>query len=164
MRFILAFCLFFMVGQVFATSNAPLTAELVIVHKAKRTLSVYVGGKAIRKFRIALGSAPMGHKLKEGDQRTPEGRYILDYKKDNSDYYRAIHISYPNEADRLRSKALGVNPGGQIMIHGQNPQSKLSARQQQRFDWTNGCIAITNKQMDVLWQLVAPGTPIEIWP
>jgi len=121
-------------------------------------------GQILRQYRIAMGDSPVGHKVTEGDQRTPEGRYLLDYKKSDSAYYRAIHISYPNEEDSLRAKALGLSPGGQIMIHGQNPNSSLSPEEAQRYNWTDGCIAITNAQMDELWRAIDEGTPIEIWP
>lgn len=138
--------------------------DLVVVIKSTSKMALMRNGKIMRQYRIALGDRPEGHKLKEGDQRTPEGRYILDYKKSNSAYYRAIHISYPNDEDKLRASALGISPGGQIMIHGQNPNSSLTPQEAQKFNWTNGCIAITNKQMDELWASIEPGTPIEIWP
>lgn len=139
-------------------------ADLVIVKKSKSMIQLLHHGKVLKQYRIAMGDRPAGHKLTEGDQRTPEGRYVLDYKKPNSTYYRAIHISYPNDEDRLRANALGLNPGGQIMIHGENPHSELSPEEAQQYNWTNGCIAVTNKQMDEIWKLVQPGTPIEIWP
>ncbi|MCF1427498.1 MAG: L,D-transpeptidase family protein [Shewanella sp.] len=145
--------------------SLPLQAvDLVVVEKALRTMTLYQDGREVKRFHIAMGDSPTGHKLQEGDQRTPQGRYILDYKKQDSAFYRSIHISYPNAADRLRAEALGVSPGGQIMIHGENPNSELSPEEQQAFNWTNGCIAVTNKEMDELWQLIRPGTPIEIWP
>ena len=139
-------------------------ADLVVVKKSKSMIQLLHHGKVLKQYRIAMGDRPAGHKQTEGDQRTPEGRYVLDYKKPNSTYYRAIHISYPNDEDRIRAKALGINPGGQIMIHGENPHSELSPEEAQQYNWTNGCIAVTNKQMDEIWQLVQPGTPIEIWP
>lgn len=141
-----------------------LAVDLVVVEKADRTMTLYDDGREVKRYHIAMGDSPTGHKIKEGDQRTPQGRYILDYKKADSAYYRSIHISYPNAADRLRAQALGVSPGGQIMIHGENPNSELSPQEQQQYNWTNGCIAVTNKEMDELWQLIRPGTPIEIWP
>ncbi|GIU31575.1 hypothetical protein TUM4433_23450 [Shewanella schlegeliana] len=121
-------------------------------------------GKVLKKYRIAMGDNPVGHKLTEGDQRTPEGRYLLDFKKSDSAYYRAIRISYPNDEDRLRADALGISPGGQIMIHGENPNSSLSPEEAQMYNWTDGCIAVTNAEMDELWRAIDEGTPIEIWP
>ncbi|KFZ38542.1 hypothetical protein HR45_03710 [Shewanella mangrovi] len=139
-------------------------ADLVVIKKSKSLMQLMSQGKVVKQYRIAMGDRPQGHKLHEGDQRTPEGRYILDYKKPDSAYYRSIHISYPNDDDRFRAKALGIDPGGQIMIHGENPHSELPPEEAQQYNWTNGCIAVTNKQMDEIWQMVDPGTPIEIWP
>ena len=138
--------------------------DLVVVDKSKASMMLMREGKVLRRYKIAMGDRPTGHKLQEGDQRTPEGRYILDYKKSDSAYYRAIHISYPNEEDRLRAEALGINPGGQIMIHGQNPNSSLTPDEAQEFNWTDGCIALKNNEIDELWRAVDMGTPIEIWP
>ena len=139
-------------------------ADLVIVKKSERQMTIFSDGKPIKTYHIAMGESPKLHKVKEGDERTPEGRYILDYKKPDSAFYRSIHISYPNQADILSANARGVNPGSLIMIHGQNPESSLSQKERQRYNWTNGCIAVTNKEMDELWQAIDPGTPIEIWP
>ncbi|MCL1139800.1 L,D-transpeptidase family protein [Shewanella pneumatophori] len=138
--------------------------DLVVVNKSDSSMTVFRQGKALKTYRIAMGDNPVGHKLTEGDQRTPEGRYILDYKKSDSAYYRAIHISYPNDEDRLRANALGINPGGQIMIHGENPNSNLSPEEAQQYNWTDGCIAVTNAEMDELWLAIDAGIPIEIWP
>lgn len=138
--------------------------DLVIVNKSQASMQLMRNGKVLRRYTIAMGDRPTGHKLQEGDQRTPEGRYILDYKKADSAYYRAIHISYPNEEDRLRAAALGIDPGGQIMIHGQNPNSSLTPDEAQRLNWTDGCIALKNHEIDELWQAIETGTPIEIWP
>lgn len=138
--------------------------DLVIVNKSQASMQLMRDGKVLRRYTIAMGDRPTGHKLQEGDQRTPEGRYLLDYKKADSAYYRAIHISYPNEEDRLRAAALGIDPGGQIMIHGQNPNSSLTPDEAQRLNWTDGCIALKNHEIDELWQAIETGTPIEIWP
>ncbi|WP_102530805.1 L,D-transpeptidase family protein [Shewanella sp. 10N.286.52.B9] len=138
--------------------------DLVIVNKSEAKMSIYQQGKVLKTYQIAMGDAPQGHKFKEGDQRTPQGRYVLDYKKSDSAFYKSIHISYPNEEDKLRANALGVSPGGMIMIHGQNPNSELPPEQAQQYNWTNGCIAVTNKEMDELWRVIEEGTPIEIWP
>ncbi|WP_299797120.1 L,D-transpeptidase family protein [uncultured Shewanella sp.] len=149
----------------YSSSNTGIgKIDLVVVDKSKSSMSLMRNGQILRKYRIAMGDSPVGHKVTEGDQRTPEGRYILDYKKSDSAYYRAIHISYPNEEDKLRASALGLSPGGQIMIHGQNPNSSLPPEEAQQYNWTDGCIAITNAQMDELWRAIDEGTPIEIWP
>jgi len=113
----------------------------------------------VRSYRIALGRDPSGHKLREGDGRTPEGRYTIDRRNPKSAYYLSLHISYPNEEDRERARAAGVDPGGDIMIHGQ-PNGGMK----REGDWTQGCIAVTDAEMDEIWSLVKDGTIIEIGP
>ncbi|HSW14224.1 MAG TPA: L,D-transpeptidase family protein [Solimonas sp.] len=147
-----------------AGTSAQAAVDTVRVVKSERKLSLLSGGTVIREFRVALGGNPGGHKQQEGDQRTPEGRYVLDYRKADSGYYKAIHVSYPNVADIERARRRGVAPGGAIMIHGQrNGLAALSAIAQ-RFDWTDGCIALTDADMETVWMLVRTGTPIEILP
>lgn len=140
------------------------TAEvtLVKVDKSERRLYLMHQNQVLHEFPIALGGNPEGHKQQEGDNRTPEGRYLLDYKKEDSSFYRAIHISYPNEQDKAAARALGVSPGGLIMIHGQPNWLGWLAPVTQQFDWTEGCIALTNAQMDIVMKLTKVGTPIEI--
>lgn len=139
-------------------------ADRVRVLKGERKLQILAGDKVLHEFGIALGGRPLGHKQQEGDQRTPEGRYTLDYRKADSAYYKALHISYPEARDVERSKAAGVSPGGLIMIHGQRNGFGWLAPLTQRFDWTDGCIGLRNEDMDVVWQTVANGTPIELRP
>jgi len=116
----------------------------------------------VKEYHVVFGANPKGHKQQEGDERTPEGSYTLDYKKEDSSFYRAMHISYPNAADVENAKKRGVSAGGYIMIHGQpNSLGWLSALSQ-RFNWTNGCIALTNNEMDEFMSLVEVGTNIEI--
>ena len=112
------------------------------------------GGKIVKEYRVALGANPQGHKRQEGDERTPEGDYTLDYKKEDSAFYRAMHVSYPN--------AVGVSPGGFIMVHGQRNGLGWLAPLAQYFNWTNGCIALTDAEMDEFMTLVRVGTPIRI--
>ena len=121
-------------------------------------------GEAIKTYRVALGGSPVGHKRQEGDQKTPEGHYLLDYKKPDSAYYKAIHISYPNAADKTQALERGLSPGGQIMIHGQKNGFGWLGLVTQQIDWTNGCIAVTDSDMEEIWQAVDPGTPIQINP
>ncbi len=137
-------------------------ADLVKVDKSERRMYLLKEGDILKSFHIALGGNPKGHKQQEGDQRTPEGRYILDYKKEDSSYYRAMHISYPNEQDKKKAKELGVDPGGFIMVHGQPNGAGALAMVTQQFDWTLGCIALTNDEMDEFMAMVNVGTPIEI--
>lgn len=139
-------------------------ADMVLVIKSSSKLYLKKNGKIIKEYHVAFGANPKGHKQQEGDERTPEGKYFLDYKKKDSAFYKSIHISYPNEADKKRAKKSGVNPGGFIMIHGQkNGLGQLSFITQ-RFNWTDGCIAVTNSAMDDIWNSVNIGTPIEIKP
>ena len=140
------------------------TADLVVVVKSQSRLYLQKNGTTIASYHAALGGNPRGHKQEEGDERTPEGRYVLDYKKPDSAFHKSIHISYPNQADRIRSRARGVDPGGQIMIHGQKNGFGWLSWITQRFDWTDGCIAVSNRAMDEIWDAVTIGTPIEIKP
>jgi len=136
----------------------------VIVHKKARVLLLMSHGTEIKRYNVALGKRPVGAKLRQGDKRTPEGTYVLDYRNPKSQYYKSIHISYPNQADKARAKAQGVPPGGDIFIHGlPNGQGWIGAAHR-AYDWTDGCIAVTNEEMDEIWKLVADGTPIEITP
>ena len=140
------------------------TVDLVRVSKSERKLQLLSAGEVLHQFNIALGGDPKGHKRQEGDGKTPEGAYILDYKKPDSAFYRAIHISYPNSEDSTSARSRGVSPGGQIMIHGQRNGLGWLSFISQRFDWTDGCVALANDEMDIVWGLVKVGTRIEIIP
>ena len=118
----------------------------------------------LREYDISLGGNPFGHKEKEGDQRTPEGQYILDYKKSDSAFYKAIHISYPNAQDKINAEKKNVDPGGAIMIHGQRNGYGWLSPLTKFLDWTHGCIAVTNSEIDEIWLAVSEDTPIEILP
>lgn len=136
----------------------------VLVNKSEKKMHLLSQGEKVRAYPVVFGKNPKGHKQQEGDERTPEGKYILDYKKDNSSFYKAIHISYPNEEDKSIARKNGVDPGGSIMIHGQKNGLGWLSWLSQMFNWTNGCIAVTNKEMDEIWNSVKTGTPIEIQP
>ncbi len=138
--------------------------DYVLVNKAEKKMYLMSNGRKIKEYSVVFGSSPTGHKQQEGDQRTPEGKYLLDDKKSDSSYYRAIHISYPNEDDKKRARANNASPGGQIMIHGQKNGLGWMYGLTQKFNWTDGCIAVTNAEMDEIWELVKIGTPIEIRP
>ncbi|MEX1032187.1 MAG: L,D-transpeptidase family protein [Cellvibrionaceae bacterium] len=142
----------------------PVSAEvdLVKVDKSERRMYLLSGDQIIKEYAIALGANPKGHKREEGDERTPEGTYVLDYKKEDSDFYRAMHIAYPNQSDEEYARQKGVSPGGFIMIHGQRNWLGWLAPIVQRFNWTDGCIALTNSEIDEFMDLVATGTTIEI--
>jgi murein L,D-transpeptidase YafK len=135
-----------------------LRADRVIVHKGRRELLLLRGNTILRTYRIALGPHPTGHKQREGDGRTPEGDYLIDRRNPKSRYHLGLHISYPNEADRARAASAGVDPGGDIMIHG------LKDGEARDGDWTQGCIAVNNAGMEEIWSLVPDGTPIRIEP
>jgi len=141
-------------------------ADRVLVKKSERKLVLLKDGKIFRDYDIALGDSPMGHKQFEGDERTPEGRYTLDWRNLNSKFYRSIHISYPNSEDQQFANAKGRSPGGMIMIHGQPNKStdSVSAWVLDQMDWTDGCIAVKNNEMDEIWAAIDNGTPIEIYP
>jgi murein L,D-transpeptidase YafK len=140
------------------------SADRVVVHKERRLLQLFQGGQVIREYTVALGGNPTGHKRQEGDQRTPEGLYSLDWRNPGSGYYKSIHVSYPAPADVSAAAANGVDPGGMIMIHGQPNYFGWLAFLTQHFDWTNGCIAVTNAEMEEIWAMVPNNTPIEIKP
>jgi murein L,D-transpeptidase YafK len=139
-------------------------ADLVRVVKSERRLYLMKNGEILDDFHVAFGGNPKGHKERRGDQRTPEGRYVLDWKNDKSKYHLSIHVSYPNAADRAHARKLGVDPGGDIMVHGQPNGKEAFTWITQRFNWTDGCIALSNKNMDKVWAAVDPGTPIVIEP
>lgn len=146
------------------SARAEPAIDLVRVHKSDRKLELVSGEKVVRSYAVALGANPVGHKSQEGDERTPEGRYVLDWRNPGSGYYRSIHVSYPNADDVAAAKRAGVDPGGMIMIHGQPNGYGWWSRLVQMFDWTNGCIAVTDEEMAEIWQMVEDGTPIEINP
>ena len=139
-------------------------ADLVIVEKSKRKLHLVRNGESFRSFRIALGIRPVGDKTREGDFRTPEGRYLLDSRNPNSEFFLSIHVSYPNQTDRLEANRQGVDPGGAIMIHGQPNDPTQSETYYRTQDWTNGCIAVSNSDMIDIWLMTGENTPIEIRP
>lgn len=134
----------------------------MLVEKGARVLTLYRDGRAIRSYRgIQFGGAPAGHKQFEGDQRTPEGRYVIDTRNPQSAYHLSLRISYPNAADTAYARARGRSPGGDIFIHGQPnwlPAGRLPG------DWTDGCIALSNAEIAELWQAIPDGTPVEIRP
>lgn len=144
-------------------SDFPM-ADKIIVEKANRKMYLMSNGAAFRTFDIALGFAPVGDKYEEGDNKTPEGRYWLDMRNPHSDYFLSIRISYPNREDRREAEQEGVDPGGQIMIHGQPNTPTYSAAYYRRADWTNGCIAVSNSAMIDIWLMTPERVPIEILP
>lgn len=141
-----------------------LKADRVLVLKAKRKLYLLRGGQVLRRYRVALGRNPLGPKRREGDGRTPEGVYRLDWRNPDSRFYRSIHISYPDESDRRRAAERGASAGGDIMIHGLPTGLNGFEATHARRDWTEGCIAVANNEINEIWALVGDGTIIEIRP
>ena len=146
----------------FASSTPSPKADRVIVIKHERKLTLMHAGTVLKTYSVALGAVPVGAKERQGDHRTPEGLYVLDSHNDHSHFYKAIHISYPNAEDRKRAARLGVSPGGDVFIHGLPNGYGLVGAAHRLHDWTDGCIAVTNAEIDEIWSLVPNGTPIEI--
>ncbi|HFB65689.1 MAG TPA: hypothetical protein ENJ60_09135 [Aeromonadales bacterium] len=139
-------------------------ADKVLVKKKQRKMFLMKNGKAYREYHISLGDNPKGHKRQQGDERTPEGFYVIDYRNPQSSYTLSLHINYPNKNDKLSAKKRAVDPGGQIFIHGSPNGMSLAEPALSKIDWTDGCIAVKNKEIKEIWKLVKNGTPIEIQP
>jgi murein L,D-transpeptidase YafK len=164
---VLAVFLFaFFSSQVLWATDPPLQAgaiaDKVVVLKGERKLMLMKGDAVLKTYSVSLGGNPVGPKVRQGDSKTPEGRYVLDRHNSLSHYHRSIHISYPNAEDVARARKLGVSPGGDVFVHGQ--PHDFSGTSQEVGDWTDGCIAVTNAEMDEIWRAVPDGTPIEIRP
>ncbi len=143
-------------------ATAPQKADSILILKKDHVLELLKGGKVIRTYKVALGRGGLAPKEREGDGRTPEGHYIIDSRNAESHYHKALHVSYPNEEDRRRAAKLGVAPGGAIMIHGlPNGLGWLGAAHR-LYDWTLGCIAVTDEEIDEIWEMAPIGTPVEI--
>jgi L,D-peptidoglycan transpeptidase YkuD (ErfK/YbiS/YcfS/YnhG family) len=144
---------------------APTVAH-VVIYKAERRLDlVDPRGVTIDSYKVVLGKNPVGDKLHEGDNRTPEGRYTIDTRNPNSSYYLSLRISYPNARDVAEARSKGLSPGGEIFIHGMpNDKGWMWWKYNTMNDWTNGCVALSNKDIRELWERVADGTPITIRP
>lgn len=155
MKVIILCCLLF---SGFVMANV----DLVMVKKSERKMTLFAGDVIVKQYHVSFGGDPKGHKQQEGDQKTPEGWYTLDYKKEDSIAYRSMHVSYPNEQDIEQAKARNVSPGGFIMVHGQMNGWGWLSPLNQRFNWTDGCIALTNSEMDEFMAIVATGTKIYI--
>ena len=139
-------------------------ADKIIIIKSARTMTLLSGAKTLKTYKVALGSVPVGPKRVEGDHKTPEGDYRIDAKNSHSQFHLSLHISYPSAADQQRARSLGSRPGGAIMIHGlARPFAYLGPLHRQT-DWTDGCVAVTNAEIDEIWKLVPVGTKVEIRP
>jgi murein L,D-transpeptidase YafK len=160
----LGFLLFAPAQYAAQAGDTSAKADFVVVEKKNRTLKLYSGEKLIKEYRIALGGNPNGHKQEQGDRRTPEGDYVIDYRNPDSRFFRSLHISYPNERDRESARERGVSPGGDIFIHGLGPQFSFLGKFHYLRDWTDGCIAVTNEEIQEIWDLTPNGTRIRILP
>lgn len=139
-------------------------ADRLLVIKSARTMTLFNGHTTLKTYKVAIGRSPVGPKTQRGDHKTPEGDYIIDTKRGTSRFYRALHISYPNESDRRRAQQAGVDPGGDVEIHGiQNGLGWIGSLHR-AIDWTDGCVAVTDDEMDEIWRVVDIGTPVEIRP
>jgi murein L,D-transpeptidase YafK len=165
-RVLLVAVLLYVPTLLFAADELPANAKAdrVLVLKKERKLLLIANGKTLKTYSVALGGSPSGPKSREGDHKTPEGMYFLDRRNPKSKFYRSIHVSYPDAKDRARAQQLGVSPGGDIMIHGLPNGYKWVGNAHRLHDWTDGCIAVTDKEMDEIWRAVPDGTPIEIRP
>ena len=137
-------------------------ADRILVEKSKRRLTLLKDGKVLKSYRVSLGRNPEGPKTKRGDSRTPEGLYRIDWRNQNSKFHRALHISYPNQADWRRARKTGVSPGSAIMVHGMKNGFGWIGHLHLAVDWTNGCIAVTDEEIREIWRATPNGTPIEI--
>ena len=139
-------------------------ADSILILKKDHVMQLLAGGKVIHTYKVALGSGGLAPKEREGDGRTPEGHYIIDARYAESHYHKALHVSYPNADDRKRAASHGVPPGGAIMIHGLPNGKGFIGAAHRLYDWTLGCIAVTDEEIDEIWNLVPVGTPVEIRP
>jgi murein L,D-transpeptidase YafK len=142
----------------------PVHADKVVVLKKERTLQLISQGKVIKTYKVALGGDPIGAKARQGDHKTPEGLYVLDSHNAHSQFYKSIHISYPSARDRAAARQKGVSPGGDVFVHGLPKGYGWVGAGHRAKDWTDGCIAVTNQEIDEIWRAVTDGTPIEIRP
>jgi murein L,D-transpeptidase YafK len=143
---------------------AGATADRVVINKAKRELILFRGTEALRTYRIALGTNPVGPKRRRGDGKTPEGLYTISGRNPRSSYHRSLRISYPSREDRARAARARVDPGGDIMIHGLPNGRGYIGRLHRQIDWTDGCVAVTDDEIEEIWRLVPDGTPVRINP
>jgi len=150
-------------GVAYSSSELPF-ADSVLVDKSERKMWLIANGEKYREYDISLGDSPLGHKEQRGDEKTPEGKYIIDYRNPKSSYHLSLHITYPRKEDIEHAKHKGVNPGGAIFIHGLPNGTGFLPLAHKGLDWTDGCIAVNNQEIEEIWRLVKNGTPIEILP
>jgi tetratricopeptide (TPR) repeat protein len=150
--------------KVFAYAIRNGSVDKILIEKKARRLKLISKGEVLKTYKIALGGNPNGPKEMQGDNKTPEGTYCIDSRNKDSHYHRSLHISYPNERDKKRAKELGVSPGGNIMIHGIKKGFSWVGDGQSEVDWTQGCIALTDEEIEEIAKLTPNGTIVEIRP
>lgn len=153
-----------MLGLHCAAIAAPVQADKIVILKSAHSMTLLNGSKVLKTYKVALGSRPVGPKQVEGDHKTPEGNYVIDAKNAHSQFHLSLHISYPSAADQQRARSLGARPGGAIMIHGLAAPFACLGVLHRQTDWTDGCIAVTNAEIEEIWKLVPVGTRVEIHP
>ena len=151
-------------GQVEDIYMPSVQADLVVVEKSARLLTLFKDRKPIRSYKIALGRSPKGAKVRQGDRRTPEGFYTIDGRNPKSRFHLSLHVSYPNARDLEIAELLSVHAGNGIAIHGVSEDYEWMGRYHASLNWTDGCIAVTNEEIEEIWQLVPDGTEIHIKP
>lgn len=147
-----------------ASTAKGVKADLILVEKKARRLTLLSRGMVLKTYPISLGKNPEGAKLQKGDGKTPEGIYYICGRNRKSRYHLSLRISYPGPEDVRRARELGVSPGGDIMIHGISKRLGWVKERHRLFDWTNGCIAVTNEEIEEIWKMVPDGTAVEIRP
>jgi murein L,D-transpeptidase YafK len=145
-------------------TTEPLAVDRIVIVKSARTINLESKGRMVKTYKVALGGQPVGAKQQQGDHKTPEGEYAVDGKNPHSLFYMALHLSYPNSADRKRARTLGVDPGGDVEIHGLGKKYGWVGARHRLTDWTDGCVAVTNEEIEEIYKAVAVGTPVEIKP
>jgi murein L,D-transpeptidase YafK len=150
-----------MIGQVPEKNES---ADRVVILKSAGTMNLESGGRPLKSYKVALGGQPVGAKQQQGDHKTPEGEYFVDAKNAHSQFYMALHLSYPSAKDRARARSRGVSPGGDVEIHGLGKKYGWIGARHRLTDWTDGCIAVTNEEIEDIFRIVPVGTPVEIKP
>ncbi len=145
-------------------ASTPTQADKIVIVKSARTMTLLSGANVLKTYKVALGTVPVGPKRVEGDHKTPEGNYLIDAKNAHSQFHLSLHISYPSAADQQRARSAGARPGGAIMIHGLAKSFAFLGPLHRQTDWTDGCIAVTNAEIEEIWNLVPVGTRVEIQP
>jgi murein L,D-transpeptidase YafK len=151
-------------GAVQLAAQTASKVDRIVILKSARTLTLMSGTKTVKTYKVALGGQPVGAKDRQGDHKTPEGIYSVDAKNPNSQFHKALHISYPSQVDRGNARKLGVSPGGDVEIHGLGAKWGWIGPKHRRTDWTDGCIALTNEEIDEIYPSIKVGTLVEIRP